>query len=157
MELEQLFQGMLNERLQSIARKPDAPFAQAGMLSIPLVREVDNFLRFALVKGDEIEPGSETVSRTLARPNPGNVPRLQVSSCPLRTVGTEALWKVTPDWSVSTSETPLTSVRDATDPEPRRGCRLCRRARCSIAAHGVRTARAGRGEPREPSADDDRV
>ncbi|MBA2544433.1 MAG: insulinase family protein, partial [Deltaproteobacteria bacterium] len=52
---EALYQLMLNERLQTIARKPDATFAQAGAVIESFVREVDMFVRFALVKGDDAE------------------------------------------------------------------------------------------------------
>jgi zinc protease len=52
---EQLYQLMLNERLQTISRRPDATFAQAGAIIQSFVREVDMFVRFALVKGDDTE------------------------------------------------------------------------------------------------------
>ncbi len=53
--IEQLYQLMINQRLESIGRKPDAPFAQANVLTPPFVREVELLVRFAIVKGDDTE------------------------------------------------------------------------------------------------------
>jgi zinc protease len=52
---EVLYAEILNERLASIARKPDAPFvvAQGGMQS--LVRDIDGFDRIAQVKNGKVE------------------------------------------------------------------------------------------------------
>jgi zinc protease len=52
---EQLYQQMLNERLQTIARRPDAPFATAAVLMQNITREADAFARFAVVKNDDVE------------------------------------------------------------------------------------------------------
>jgi len=52
---EQLYQLMLNERMQTISRRPDAPFAAAGVIIQNLTREVDAFARFAVVKNDDAE------------------------------------------------------------------------------------------------------
>ncbi len=52
---EQLYQHMLNERLQTISRQPDAPFAMAGVIIQNITREVDAFARFAVVKNDDSE------------------------------------------------------------------------------------------------------
>ena len=52
---EQLYQLMLNERLQSIAHRSDAPFALAGIGIQNVTRSVDVFARFAVVKNDDPE------------------------------------------------------------------------------------------------------
>ncbi|MCW5806043.1 MAG: insulinase family protein [Deltaproteobacteria bacterium] len=52
---EQLYQLMLNERLQTIGRRPDAPYALAGVAIEKLTRQVEGFARFAIVKGDDAE------------------------------------------------------------------------------------------------------
>ncbi len=52
---EQLYQLMLNERLQSIGRRPEAPFATAAVIIQNVTRQVDAFARFALVKNDDSE------------------------------------------------------------------------------------------------------
>ena len=52
---EQVYSAILNERLGSLARKPDAPFigALGGFDSI--VRDIDSFIRTANVKGGRVE------------------------------------------------------------------------------------------------------
>jgi zinc protease len=52
---EVLYSEILNERLASLARKPDSPFvvAQGGMQ--PLVRDIDGFDRIAQVKNGRVE------------------------------------------------------------------------------------------------------
>jgi zinc protease len=52
---ERLYQAMLNERLQTIARRPDAPFASAGIMVQSVVRGVDVFGRFALIKNNDTD------------------------------------------------------------------------------------------------------
>jgi len=52
---EQLYQQMLNERMQSIARRSDAPFATAAVVIQNVTRQVDAFARFAVVKNDDAE------------------------------------------------------------------------------------------------------
>jgi len=64
---EQLYQLMLNERLQSIGRRPDAPFANAGVAIPPFVRELDIFVRFALVKGDDTEAALRSLFAEILR------------------------------------------------------------------------------------------
>ena len=53
--VEQLYNAILNERLSSIARKKDAPFALAGAGTEPLVREIDAFARTAQAKDGKVE------------------------------------------------------------------------------------------------------
>jgi zinc protease len=53
--LESVYAAILNERFRSIAKKPGAPFVFAGGGVGSDVRDVDDFRRFAMVKGDEIE------------------------------------------------------------------------------------------------------
>ncbi len=65
---ELLYQQMINERLQSIGRRPDASFANAGVGIIDnIVREVDVFARFALVKGDETEGALRSMFAEVSR------------------------------------------------------------------------------------------
>jgi zinc protease len=52
---EQLYQLMLNERMQSIGRRSDAPFANGAVIIQKITREVDAFARFAIVKNDDAE------------------------------------------------------------------------------------------------------
>ena len=59
--IEQVYQQLINERMQSIGRRPDAPFAQAAVIIPPLVREADVLVRFALVKGDDTEPALKSL------------------------------------------------------------------------------------------------
>jgi zinc protease len=52
---EQIYSGILNERLASIARRSDAPFIQAFGGAQGVVRDVDSFSRFALAKQGNVE------------------------------------------------------------------------------------------------------
>lgn len=52
---EQLFNSMLNERLRSIARRPDAPFSQASAQMQSETREIDAFERTAIAKSGKLE------------------------------------------------------------------------------------------------------
>jgi zinc protease len=52
---EQLYQTMLNERMQSLGRRPDAPFQMAFASVQGMTREIDAFMRTALVKGGNTE------------------------------------------------------------------------------------------------------
>ncbi len=52
---EQLYSAVLNERLASIARKPDAPFIQAYGGTQGFVRDIDSFTRGAAVKDGKVE------------------------------------------------------------------------------------------------------
>jgi len=52
---EQLFQMMLNERLQTIGRRPEAPFMMAFAAVQGMTREIDGFARTAVAKGGQVE------------------------------------------------------------------------------------------------------
>ena len=52
--VESLYTSVLNARLQSIARKPGAPFAFAAGATSLLERDIDSFDRIAMVKGDDV-------------------------------------------------------------------------------------------------------
>ncbi len=52
---EQLYSSILNERLSSLSRKPDAPFVAAAGGMQTLVRDIDGFERFAQAKNGKAE------------------------------------------------------------------------------------------------------
>ncbi|MDB4956595.1 MAG: peptidase, partial [Myxococcales bacterium] len=52
---EQLYGAILNERLSSLARKPDAPFMFAAGGFDPTTRDIDSFDRFAQAKAGKVE------------------------------------------------------------------------------------------------------
>lgn len=52
---EQLYQAMLNERLQALGRRPGAPFQAAFARLDGMTREIDAFTRTAIVKGNQAE------------------------------------------------------------------------------------------------------
>lgn len=52
---ESLYISMFNERMALLARRADAPFAQAGGSVGDLTREIDSFTRGATVKGGKVE------------------------------------------------------------------------------------------------------
>ena len=54
---EQLFNSMLNARLDEIRRKPDAPFLYAASSASGLVRTADSFRQVAATKEDGVERG----------------------------------------------------------------------------------------------------
>jgi zinc protease len=54
---EQLFNAMLNARLDEIRRQPDAPFLAASSTSSMAVRDADNFRQSASVKDDGVVQG----------------------------------------------------------------------------------------------------
>ncbi|MGE3543177.1 MAG: insulinase family protein, partial [Kofleriaceae bacterium] len=53
--LEQLYGQIVNERLTTIGRRPDAPFTIAGVGARGITREIDAFTRFAQVKNGKVE------------------------------------------------------------------------------------------------------
>jgi zinc protease len=53
--VEQIYQRILNDRLASVARRPDAPFAQAAVGIESPTREVDVFAREAQAKAGQVE------------------------------------------------------------------------------------------------------
>ena len=53
--VEQIYQRVLNDRLAVIARRPDAPFAQAGVGIESPTREIDVFAREAQVRAGQVE------------------------------------------------------------------------------------------------------
>ncbi len=53
--VENLYVSILNERFTSIGRKPGAPFLGAGVDAEGFTREIDAFVRSAVVKGDQVE------------------------------------------------------------------------------------------------------
>ena len=52
---EQLFQTMLNERMQALGRRPEAPFMMAFANVQGMTREIDAFARTAVAKGGQVE------------------------------------------------------------------------------------------------------
>jgi zinc protease len=64
---EQLYTIMLNERMQTIARRPDAPFATGAVIIQKAVREVDGFARFAIVKNDNVEGALKSLFAEILR------------------------------------------------------------------------------------------
>ncbi len=54
---EQIYSGILSERLASVGRRSDAPFIQAfgAIQGVPGVRDIDSFSRFAVAKGGNVE------------------------------------------------------------------------------------------------------
>ncbi|HEY0192684.1 MAG TPA: insulinase family protein [Kofleriaceae bacterium] len=65
--VEQVYQAILNERLASIGRRPDAPFAGAAAGIESPVREVDVFAREAQAKPDQIEATLESLFTEVVR------------------------------------------------------------------------------------------
>ncbi|MEO8698910.1 MAG: insulinase family protein [Kofleriaceae bacterium] len=64
---ELLYQTMLNERLESIGRRPEAPFALAAVVMTNITRGVDVFARFAVVKGDRTEDALRSLFAEIER------------------------------------------------------------------------------------------
>lgn len=64
---EQLFDQMLNARLDEVRRKPDAPFLSAGTSTGKFVRTADSFRQFAMVKEDGVERGLSALSEEVLR------------------------------------------------------------------------------------------
>ena len=64
---EQLYAAILNERLASLARKPDAPFVMAAGGMSGLVRDIDGFERFAQVKNGKVEDALKVLITEVVR------------------------------------------------------------------------------------------
>ena len=64
---DQLFFAMLNQRLEELAKKPDAPFLGAGVGKQAIFRPVDVWFQGAVVKGDKAAETLELLSKELAR------------------------------------------------------------------------------------------
>jgi zinc protease len=66
---EQLYSSILTERLQSIARRADAPFMSAyGSISdMPGVRDIDSFSRFAVAKQGNVEAALQALLTEVVR------------------------------------------------------------------------------------------
>ncbi|MGE5186098.1 MAG: M16 family metallopeptidase, partial [Acidobacteriota bacterium] len=64
---EQLYAMILNERLASLARKPDAPFVMAAGGMSSLVRDIDGFERFAQVKNGKVEDALKVLITEVVR------------------------------------------------------------------------------------------
>jgi zinc protease len=64
---EQLYQAMLNERMQALGRRADAPF-QAAFASVEgMTREIDAFTRNAIVKGGKLEDALKSLFTEVLR------------------------------------------------------------------------------------------
>jgi zinc protease len=64
---EQLFQMMLNERLQTLGRRPEAPFAMAFAGVQGMTREIDAFARTAIAKGGQVEDALRSMLAEVVR------------------------------------------------------------------------------------------
>jgi zinc protease len=64
---EQLFNAMLNARLDEIRRKPDAPFLYAGSRSGSFVRTEDAFTQVAVVKEGAVQEGLSAIVEEMLR------------------------------------------------------------------------------------------
>lgn len=64
---EQLFNAMLNARLDEIRRKPNAPFVFAGSRSGSFVRTADAFTQFVTVKEGAVQEGLSAVMEEMLR------------------------------------------------------------------------------------------
>ncbi|HUJ58732.1 MAG TPA: insulinase family protein [Kofleriaceae bacterium] len=64
---EQLYTTILNERLSSLARRPDAPFSDAAGLFQSITRDIDAFERGAQVKGGKVEDALRAMLTEVAR------------------------------------------------------------------------------------------
>jgi zinc protease len=65
--VDRLFSTMLNQRLDEIARKPEAPFLAAGVGKQNVLRPIDVWFQGAVVKGDRAEETLKAVATELAR------------------------------------------------------------------------------------------
>jgi len=65
--LELVYQSILNERFGSIARRPDAPFSQAGAGIDSPTREIDAFVREAQAKDGKVEAALESLFTEVLR------------------------------------------------------------------------------------------
>jgi zinc protease len=64
---EQLYHSMLNQRLDEIRRRPDAPFVFAGSGTGGFVRTADAFQQQAMAKEDKVEPALEALLQEVVR------------------------------------------------------------------------------------------
>ena len=64
---EEVYGEILNERLSTIARRPDAPFLAAEGGFQPLVRDIDSFERFAQVKQGQVEDALRALATEVVR------------------------------------------------------------------------------------------
>ncbi len=58
---EQLFSGMLNQRLNEITMKPDAPFAYGMVIYTHFLGKKDAYISFAMAKNDKIKEAVKTL------------------------------------------------------------------------------------------------
>jgi len=65
--VDRLFIAMINQRLDELRRAPDAPFLGAGVGRQSVVRPIDAWFQFAVVKGDQIKPSLEALTAEVAR------------------------------------------------------------------------------------------
>jgi zinc protease len=65
--IDRLFITMLNQRLDELRRAADSPFLGAGVGRETVVRPIDAWFQFAVVKGDQIRPSLEALTAEVAR------------------------------------------------------------------------------------------
>ncbi len=65
--LEQIYSQIINERLDTVARKKEAPFARAGASVSGFTREIDAFTRSAQVKGGRVEDALKSLFTEVLR------------------------------------------------------------------------------------------
>jgi zinc protease len=65
--VEQVYQSILNDRFATIARRPDAPFSGAGAEVGSQTREIDAFVRQALVKDGQVEAALDSLFTEVLR------------------------------------------------------------------------------------------
>ena len=65
--VDRLFITMLNQRLDELRRASDAPFLGAGVGRETVVRPIDAWFQFAVVKGDQVRPSLEALTAEVAR------------------------------------------------------------------------------------------
>ncbi|HTE53738.1 MAG TPA: insulinase family protein [Kofleriaceae bacterium] len=64
---DRLFVAMLNQRLDELRRAADAPFLGAGVGRQTVVRPIDAWFQFAVVKGDKVSASLEALTGEVAR------------------------------------------------------------------------------------------
>jgi zinc protease len=65
--VEQVYDAILNERLQTLARKPESPFVQAAGGTRSQVRDIDSFERIAAPKNGKVEESLRTLFTEVLR------------------------------------------------------------------------------------------
>jgi zinc protease len=65
--VDRLFIAMLNQRLDELRRAPDAPFLGAAVGRQTIIRPIDAWFQFAVVKGDQIGASLEALTAEVAR------------------------------------------------------------------------------------------